>query len=199
MHIQESTCDLEVFSPAVLKTIQLLVLTATSDTHTNNDILLPVSAALTRLLSDRPLNSYTLTFPMDLNLLLCMVSLTLIIHSHISHVLWQLAQRTRPPLLYPPPCPCSLCFCIQLFVLALSHTRPSCLACSKCRLVQCAAGIPPGRHLGPSVGLNCTLSNFHPLILCLILTTLLFLPPSFPSTLLSLSLSLPPAIELSIF
>lgn len=48
-------------------------------------------------LSDLPLNFYTLTFLMDLKLSFCIVSLNLISHSSVSHVLWQPVQTARPP------------------------------------------------------------------------------------------------------
>jgi len=115
-------------------------------------------------LSDLQLNLCTLTFPMDLNVEFCIVSLTLISHSGISHVLWQLVQTTRPPLSLPPSS--AVVSLVSRFASSSlcwrSPTCPSCLACSKCRRVQRSAGIQPSCIRGQAPSLSF-FSLFGPL------------------------------------
>lgn len=111
-------------------------------------IVSPVCSTHTRPPSDLLLNFCTLTFPIDLNLSFFVASLTLISPSSISHVLWQLTDNQTFSL------PLSVSLVSRFASGSLSwHSPmcPSCLACSKCRLVQHTAGIPAVMHLGPSI------------------------------------------------
>lgn len=75
-------------------------------------IISPAGSTRARPLSDLPLNLCIWLFPWIGTLSFCTVSLTLISHSSVSHILWQL-----PSSLSLPP----LSVCIQLVVLVLSH------------------------------------------------------------------------------